>query len=211
MYHKQLVKHVTLRKSEWMEETTIRKELLADGWSKEDIDQAFYFVEHPEEQKHFSFRKLFYGEVSALTFISTLLVAIGFSAVLFVYFGTNVNNYVLMTEAATSPDKVVFSYGVQSALSNPDFFNKVRTQFINEKATFVEVDLSQMIARVYKEGVVTVEVPVKTKGKEGSWWETPAGLYKIQTKEKSHYSSMGHVSQPWSMQFQGNFFYSWMA
>lgn len=206
MYHKQLVKHITLRKSEWMEEATIRKELLADGWSKADIDQAFYFVEHPEEQKHFSFRKLFYGEVSALTFISTLLVAIGFSAVLFIYFGTNVNNYVLMTEAATSPDKVVFSYGVQPALSNPDFFNKVRTQFVDEKATFVEVDLSQMIARVYKEGVVTVEVPVKTKGKEGSWWETPAGLYKIQTKEKSHYSTMGHVSQPWSMQFQGNFF-----
>ena len=112
----------------------------------------------------------------------------------------------VVTQAAVSPDKTVFSYGAQSALSNPDFFNKVKTQLIDEKVTFVEVDLSQMITRVYKEGVVTVDVPVKTKGREGSWWETPAGLYRIQTKEKSHYSSMGHVSQPWSMQFQGNFF-----
>ncbi len=206
MYHKQLVKHITLRRSEWMEEAAIRKELLADGWSKEDIDQAFYYVLHPEKQKHFSLSRLLHSEVSTLSFILTLLVTVGISSILFSYFGTQVNNYVLVTQAAASPEKILFSYGVQPSLSNPDFFNKIKTQFVEEKATFVEVDLSQMVARVYKEGVVSVEVPVKTKGKEGSWWETPAGLYKIQTKEKSHYSSMGHVSQPWSMQFQGNFF-----
>lgn len=206
MYHKQLVKHITLKKGEWMEESAIRKELLSDGWSKEDIDEAFYYVEHPEKQKHFSLGRVLHSEVSAFTFLGTLLVTITASAVLFSYFGSEVNNYVLVTEAAVSPEKVAFSYGVQPSLSNPDFFNKIKTQFIDEKATFIEVDLSQMVTRVYTQGVVTVEVPVKTKGREGSWWETPAGLYKIQTKEKSHYSSMGHVSQPWSMQFQGNFF-----
>ncbi len=206
MYHKQLVKHITLRKSEWVPEEDIRKELSTDGWSKEDIEQAFYFAEHPDLQKHFSFRKVLHGEVSTFMFVVSLVVTIGMSTLLFSYFGTEVNNYVLVTAAAASPEKIAFSYGVQPSLANPDFFNKVKTQFIDEKATFVEVDLSQMIVRVYTEGVVTVEVPVKTKGREGSWWETPAGLYKIQTKEKSHYSSMGHVSQPWSMQFQGNFF-----
>lgn len=104
------------------------------------------------------------------------------------------------------PDKQNFTYGAQPALSNPDFFNKVKNQFIEAKTTFIEVDLTRMIAYVYKDGVSVLEVPVKTKGKAGSWWETPAGLYRIETKEKTHYSTIGHVTQPWSMQFQGNFF-----
>ena len=206
MYHKQLVKHITHRKSEWVPEDEIRKEVQGDGWTKEEVDQAFYYVEHPELQKHFSLFRLLRSPVSTFMFIFSLLITAGVSAILFSFFGTQVNNYVLVTAAATSPEKIAFSYGIQPSLSNPDFFNKIKTQFIDEKATFVEVDLSQMVARVYTQGEVTVEVPVKTKGKEGSWWETPAGLYKIQTKEKTHFSSMGHVTQPWSMQFQGNFF-----
>ncbi len=206
MYHKQLIKHITHRKSERISEADIRKEVESDGWSKADVDAAFYYIENPDKQKRFSFGRILRTEVSAFTFLSSLVATIGISALLFLQFGTQVNNYVLVTQAAISPEKIAFSYGVQPALSNPDFFNKIKTQFIDDKATFVEVDLSQMVARVYTQGVVTVEVPVKTKGREGSWWETPAGLYKIQTKEKSHYSSMGHVTQPWSMQFQGNFF-----
>jgi lipoprotein-anchoring transpeptidase ErfK/SrfK len=206
MYHKQLVKHITHRRNEKATDVAIRKEVEGDGWSKEDIDEAFEYANHPEKQKHFSLGRLLRSEVSTFTFLSALCVTIAISLLIFLKFGTEVNNYVLVTQAAVSPEKVAFSYGVQPALSNPDFFNKIKTQFIDTKATFIEVDLSQMVARVYTQGVVTVEVPVKTKGKEGSWWETPAGLYKIQTKEKSHYSSMGHVSQPWSMQFQGNFF-----
>ncbi len=100
----------------------------------------------------------------------------------------------------------VLQYGSQPALSNPDFFKTVKNDFLAKKASFIEADLSEMKVRVYQNGVLAKEVPIKTKGKEGSWWETPAGLYKIETKEKNHFSSFGHVNQPWSMAFQGNFF-----
>ncbi|MEK7212500.1 MAG: L,D-transpeptidase family protein, partial [Patescibacteria group bacterium] len=50
------------------------------------------------------------------------------------------------------------------------------------------------------------EFPIVSKGREGSWWETPAGLYQIQGKERNHYSSFAGVYLPWSMPFQGNFF-----
>ena len=53
---------------------------------------------------------------------------------------------------------------------------------------------------------MALEVNILSKGKEGSWWETPAGIYRIQSKEKSHFSSFGGVYMPWSMAFQGNFF-----
>lgn len=59
---------------------------------------------------------------------------------------------------------------------------------------------------VYASGTSVREVPILTKGREGSWWETPAGLYTIESKSRNHFSSFGRVYQPWSMAFQGNFF-----
>jgi len=97
-------------------------------------------------------------------------------------------------------------YGSYPSLSNIDHFNTVKNRLITEGATFVEADLSTMVLRVYTEGQVAKEVKILTKGREGSWWETPAGVYRIESKEESHFSSFGQVYQPWSMAFQGNFF-----
>lgn len=98
------------------------------------------------------------------------------------------------------------TYGSWPELENSDFFAKVKRQFIDSKATFIEADLSQMKVRFYQDGAAQQEIPILTKGREGSWWETPAGLYRIETKEKDHFSSFGRVHQPYSMEFQGNFF-----
>lgn len=50
------------------------------------------------------------------------------------------------------------------------------------------------------------EYNIATIGPKGSFYETPSGEYEIRTKEKVHYSSLGHVYMPYSMQFFGNFF-----
>ncbi len=97
-------------------------------------------------------------------------------------------------------------YGIQVALSQPDFFAETRAAFVADKQTFIEADLAKMVIRYYNDGVVTFEAPIASKGKEGSWWETPAGLYEIGVKEENHFSSFGSVYMPWSMTFQGNFF-----
>lgn len=206
MYHKQLVEHIINKKKEWVTDEDIRKELLKDEWSKEDIDLAFSYAENGETLKRFSFGKIIHGEVKAVYFVITLLVATTLAVLPFVQGEAEIVTYNINGVDIPVVNRPTFTYGAQPAMSQPDFFNTVKNQFIDQKATFIEADLTQMIARVYKEGVVVVEVPIKTKGKSGSWWETPAGLYKIETKEKTHYSSMGHVTQPWSMQFQGNFF-----
>lgn len=91
-------------------------------------------------------------------------------------------------------------------LANAEFLKNAREQFISQNADFIYADLSEMRLSVYKRGLLDKTFKILSKGKEGLWWETPAGIYKIQTKEKSHYSSFGKVYMPWSMQFQGNFF-----
>lgn len=99
-----------------------------------------------------------------------------------------------------------FEYGSWPALQNAEFFKIVKDKFVEEKVDFVEADLSEMVLKVFKKGVPVREVRIVSKGKEGSWWETPAGVYKIQSKAENHFSSFGRVYMPYSMAFQGNFF-----
>ncbi len=116
-----------------------------------------------------------------------------------------VYDYTVELEA---PDgtQVELQHGIWPELSNVDFFNEVRDQFIRQRSHFVEANLTEMELRVYREGAVVLSVPIKSKGREGSWWETPAGLYSAQAKEDEHFSSFGRVYLPYSIPFQGNFF-----
>lgn len=83
---------------------------------------------------------------------------------------------------------------------------RTRDRLISEKKDFIEADLSSMNIKVYKEGRVELDLPIKGKGKVGSWWETPVGVYSVSLKKENHFSSFGHVYQPWSLVFQGNYF-----
>ena len=95
---------------------------------------------------------------------------------------------------------------MESGAFSNDFLQELRAKFLEEKTAFLEADLSSMKLRFYDQGQVVGEVKIAAKGKKGSWWETPAGLYKIEGKERNHFSSIGEVYMPYSLQFQGNFF-----
>ena len=71
------------------------------------------------------------------------------------------------------------NYGVQVALSEPNFFTETRNAFIEGEKTFIEVDLTTMQLRYFAKGVLQEQVPILSKGQKGSWWETPAGLYEV--------------------------------
>jgi serine-type D-Ala-D-Ala endopeptidase (penicillin-binding protein 7) len=98
------------------------------------------------------------------------------------------------------------NYGVQVALEQPSFFAETRDAFIEEAVTFIEVDLTEMQLRYFEEGVLVKSFAILAKGEEGTWWETPAGLYAVESKKDRRFSSFSQVYQPWSMSFQGNFF-----
>lgn len=98
------------------------------------------------------------------------------------------------------------TYGSWPALADENFYEKVKQQFVAGKASFIVADLQAMQLTLYQNGLVALSVPIVAKGKVGSWWETPAGLYKVETREEKHFSSFGEVYMPWSLDFQGNFF-----
>jgi D-alanyl-D-alanine endopeptidase (penicillin-binding protein 7) len=70
----------------------------------------------------------------------------------------------------------------------------------------IAADLTAMKLYLFENGRATTTFDILSKGKRGSRWETPTGLYKIETKEIDHFSSIGEVHMPYSMQFFGNFF-----
>lgn len=113
---------------------------------------------------------------------------------------------IVVVESDDVSGPVSLHYGVQPLLSHPNFFSDTHKSFVNDKLTFIEADLTEMYIKFYQDGKEVFSAPILSKGKEGSWWETPAGLYEIEVKEENHFSSFGNVDQPWSMVFQGNFF-----
>ena len=113
---------------------------------------------------------------------------------------------VALTVPPSEEQDGLLHYGVQVALTQPNFFADTREAFIEAKTTFIEVDLSAMSLRYFENGILEDSMPILAKGEAGSWWQTPAGLYAVEFKKENHFSSVGQVYQPWTLAFQGNFF-----
>lgn len=71
---------------------------------------------------------------------------------------------------------------------------------------FVGADLVEMKLYTYEDGVIVDTFPIESKGRPGTAWETPSGMYTILLKKENHFSSIGKVYMPYSMQFYGNYF-----
>ena len=116
-----------------------------------------------------------------------------------------VYNYQFTLPAVNGADAQTFTYGSWPALNNNDFYTQVFNKMIAEKATFIEANLSTMQLQYYVNGSVAEQFTILAKGRPGSWWETPAGLYKVQAKSPAEYSDIAQVYSPWALDFQGNF------
>ena len=213
---KVLTEYVKSSRERGVQEYFIRQALVDAGWNRDQVDDAMDSEEAwPQEarkdienggatlklpkrilpKKHF---------IISLPRILSLIFVVAIIGMVATSFYQDRKYEIVLPDGEGNLSS--FDYGSWPALEDVAFFEKVKQRFIDEEINFVESDLSAMTLRVYKEGEMIKEVPIASKGNEGSWWETPAGLYKIQGKEVDHFSSFGQVHMPWSMPFQGNFF-----
>lgn len=148
-------------------------------------------------------KNFFHKEIPLwFSILSLIIVATG-AAVAFLGFREIVYNYSL--NLPTNDGVVSYSYGSWPALNNENFYEKVLNDLIAQKVTFINANLSTMQLQYYENGTVATSVAILAKGRPGSWWETPAGLYKVQAKIPSDFSNFAHVYSPWALAFQGNF------
>lgn len=71
---------------------------------------------------------------------------------------------------------------------------------------FIAADLVHMQLYLYQDGLVSAQYPILTKGRPGTPYETPGGMYQVLTKEVNHLNRGEGVTMPYSMQFYGNYF-----
>ena len=105
-----------------------------------------------------------------------------------------------------SQGKVGFTDANELIFPDDKKFLDAKQAYIKDAVDFIAVDLRSMKLTLYKAGTPTEELKVLTKGREGSWWETPTGNYHVLEMEQNHFSTIGKVWMPWSIQFYGNFF-----
>ncbi|MCB9814294.1 L,D-transpeptidase family protein [Candidatus Nomurabacteria bacterium] len=96
-------------------------------------------------------------------------------------------------------------YGPQISLSKNNLFIETRDAFVDEAMTFVEADMTRKQLRFFKDGILVQSAEILGIGEDGSWWETPSGLYKIEQKDEKVFTNLGQVYLPWRLTFQGNF------
>lgn len=209
MFHRGLINEVAedLRRGIAPEEARARK--LAAGWPAADVDDALFYAEFPERLAGAAPAEAPARSARRFPFFAATALAAGAVAgafLVFFFFRQTVYNYAFFVPGTAAADPLPLEYGSAPAFSEPDFFNKTEQKLIASGASFIKADLAAMKLVVYQNGAPVVEVPIKAKGKEGSWWETPSGIYKVESKERNHFSSFGGVYMPWSLEFQGNFF-----
>jgi len=221
MLNKTIVDYVKTSREAGVREFFIRQALLEAGWDRIQIDEALDSeeawplkarVDFTEKTKQIisggkksgrnSFRQSNLFVKLAIGVGVIILIGAGLWGILRYYNPS----YQIVIPVNNSGEISSFQFGSWSALEDASFFKKVKADLLDKKSSFIESDLSNMKLRVYKDGEEKLEVDIISKGHEGSWWETPAGLYQVQSREADHFSSFGRVHMPWSMAFQGNFF-----
>lgn len=95
-------------------------------------------------------------------------------------------------------------YGIEKYLR--EAVEKEWVKLINEKKNFIYADLKKMELSLYKGGEKFKVFPIKSKGAEWFWGETPPGVYSAGYKIRLHSSSKTGVWMPYAIQYYGNYF-----
>lgn len=185
-----LSSYVSKARANGVSDEQIRTELLAAGWDAAKIEKALN-AKKPD-----------------LTLLIVLVVGLGLVGGIWVYKGgqivfadksTPVVSDVIVPQADPVGPTGAVTLDSQKVLNT-------KQEYINQHLDFIEADLDAKVLHFFQGGVETKSYPILAFGRDGSWWETPTGDYKVLGKEAKHFSSIGKVWMPWSMNFYGNFF-----
>lgn len=202
-----LSKYVATARANGVSDGEIRKELFNAGWEGKKIEKALTKeksattttasgeeIVAPQKIK----KTIIYGVVFVAVLISIALVVV-FGGVKITWADKTLG---IVKDYLVPPVKIETNTTPEEDKINPD----TKDIYIKDKIDFIDADLDAKVLHFYQGGVETKSYEILAFGKDGSWWETPTGDYSVLNKETKHFSSIGKVWMPWSMNFYGNFF-----
>jgi len=180
----------------------ISKNLLENGWLETDILDALSSL---------GFYKSKPQKTSRILVLFIILIIVSVSSTL--YFWKNDLNLsdtnskkVQNFYANLSASQIAFTNAGEMIFPDEQKLLNKKEEYMKSRINFIEANLQTMKLHLYSDGKETITLDIIGKGQDGSWWETPTGDYKVLGKETNHYSSIGDVWMPWSIQFYGNYF-----
>lgn len=105
-----------------------------------------------------------------------------------------------------SGSQVAFTDSGEFIFPDEQEFLDLKKKYIDGGERFVEIDLRAMKGALYENGSQIKDFNVLARGREGTWWETPTGSYRVINKEYLHFSKLAKVWMPYATQFYGSFF-----
>jgi hypothetical protein len=140
--------------------------------------------------------------------VAMLFVALGLAGT--VGYGSFLQSTQMASPIVTIVDPVTlsvtpFDYGPQAALSQTSFFEETRNAFIEDQATFIELEIVRKQLRYFTKGVLAYSAEIVETPAAGSWWEVEAGLYQVDEKKDEFFSNLAQTVMPWTITFQENF------
>lgn len=149
-------------------------------------------------------RKGFTFAVRALILVILLVVGTKFIAQGAITFFFSVPDH---TAFASDTQNVSRTSATKHVPPPPQFIvGKTIEESVPETGKFIGANLDTMKLSLYEDGEHIKTYDILSKGRPGTRWETPSGVYEILYKTENHFSSIGEVWMPYSMQFFGNFF-----
>ncbi len=85
-------------------------------------------------------------------------------------------------------------------------FEEVREQLISKKTDFLEVNLAEMKIGLYKNGLMTKEVSILTKGDPQNWGGSAVGIYKVISGNELSFSVISNVYMPYALRYYGKYY-----
>ncbi|MDP2668305.1 MAG: L,D-transpeptidase family protein [bacterium] len=164
--------------------------------------------------------------VTALVIFSAQFAASELGAMAFVQESGTFGSLPAVGASGNKPREPVYQKltGTEAILANGEGVLAKKNELLAEGRDFVFADLGEMRITVYRGAspshgfgplrhssseaseASTTTFDILSKGRDGSFFETPSGIYTIGYKEKNHFSSIGKVWMPWSMYIFGNYF-----
>lgn len=77
---------------------------------------------------------------------------------------------------------------------------------IDNKSTFMYVNLENMKVKLYKKGDLFQEIPILARGNDLEWSGSPAGIYEAISSYVAAYSVSSFVYMPYAVQYYGKYY-----
>ena len=82
----------------------------------------------------------------------------------------------------------------------------IKNDFISEGKSFLEVNISGMTVKLYRDGKATKEWPILLKGDPQGWGGSALGLYKVMSGNELSFSNIANVYMPYALHYYGKYY-----